>query len=181
MPTRIHNDLEREFPGFASRLAIRPNEPYLVEQVLPPATDQQIDQLEAELRVPLPSSYKRLLRLARGCWLAGGLIQLSGQHPFFHEFRPLGELNPQQRRVVQQKGGGWPPPSEGMLCFAEFFLEADGDQALWDARNGLQDGEYPVFYYAHEASPPTVRHIASSFAAWLDQCIDAFPPNEETE
>jgi hypothetical protein len=34
---------------------------------------------------------------------------------------------------VDFKGGGWPPPSQGMLCFAEYSLEADGDQVLFEA------------------------------------------------
>ena len=66
-----------------------------------------------------------------------------------------------------------------MLCFAEYFLEADGDQVLWDVKPGLQDGEYPVMYYAHESSPPSVRQIAGSFREWLEQCLDAFPPADD--
>lgn len=179
MPTRIHPGLKQEFPEFAAVLARRPEEPYLVEHVLPPATDADIQALEAELSVPLPDSYKRLLRLCRGFWLSGGMVQLGSQHPFFHEFPPLENLSPQQRNVVRQRGGSWPPPSEGMLCFAEYFVEADGDQALWDVHQGLQGGEYPVYYYSHESSPPSVKRIALGFAEWLGRCLDAFPPHDE--
>jgi hypothetical protein len=31
-----------------------------------------------------------------------------------------------------------------MLCFAEFFMEADGDQVLFDVSKGLINGEYPI-------------------------------------
>ena len=46
-------------------------------------------------------------------------------------------------------------------------VEADGDQVLWDVAAGLKDGEYPVYYYSHESSPPTVRQIAPGFREWL--------------
>jgi hypothetical protein len=58
----------------------------------------------------------------------GGVVQFGKQHAFFHEFEPLRSLTPAQRSAVKQKGGAWPPPTDGMLCFAEFFMEADGDQ-----------------------------------------------------
>src|SRR5215471_1639673 len=157
MPTRIHPELASAFPRFAAALAARPEEPYLVEHVLPAASEPDIRAIEVELGVPLPESYKRLLRLTRGFWLSSGVVQLGLEHPFFHEFEPYEALTPQQRDGVRRKGGTWPPPSHGMLCFAEYFAEADGDQVLWDVRSGLQAGEYPVYYYSHEARPPSVR------------------------
>ena len=175
----LHDDLMGSFPGFAAQLAARASEPYLVEHVLPAATDAEISSIETELGLPLPESYKRLLRITRGFWLSGGVIQLSSEHPFFHDFPPLETLTPQQRRVVAQKGGTWPPSSQGMLCFAEYFLEADGDQALWDVSQGLQGGEYPVVYYAHEGRPPSVRPLAAHFGEWLQQCLNAFPPADD--
>jgi len=85
----------------------------------------------------------------------------------------LADFTPAQRRVVEFKGGGWPPPSQGMICFAEYFLEADGDQVLFDVSNGLVEGEYPVMYYSHESRPPTVRRLAGSFSEWLNhRCVD---------
>lgn len=74
--------------------------------------------------------------------------------------------------MVEAKGGTWPPPSQGMLCFGEFFMEADGDQVLFDVSGGLQHGEYPVMYYAHESCPPTVRKLADTFEQWLDGFLD---------
>lgn len=97
---------------------------------------------------------------------------MSGAHSFFHDFEPLDVLTPQQRRVVAKRGGVWPPASNGMLCFAEFFMEADGDQVLFDVRRPGADSEYPVMYYAHEASPPSVRQIAANFREWIEGFLD---------
>ena len=167
-----------DFPAFYRLLAEGRGDP--IEEVLPPATDEDLRQLEEQLRVPLPEAYKRLLRCARGFWLRGGVIQLSTGHPFVHDFPPLDQLTPRQRETVWRKGGTWPPPSQGMLCFAEFFMEADGDQVLFDVRRGLQHGEYPIVYYAHEDSPPSVRLLASSFEDWLSEFLtyDAWSDGE---
>jgi hypothetical protein len=165
MPKRF----QQEFPEFYQALVDR--EGAEIEQVLPPATDSEIAEIERRCGVPLPDSYKRLLRCARGFWLLGGSIQFGPEHPFFHDFPALEDLTPQQRQVVARKGGGWPPASQGMLCFAEFFMEADGDQVLWDVSPGLRGGEYSIYYYAHEARPPSVRKLADSFEAWLGQFL----------
>lgn len=58
-----------------------------------------------------------------------------------------------------------------MLCFAEFFLEADGDQVLFDVSAELIDCEYPVVYYAHEDRPPSVRRLADNFSFFLSECL----------
>jgi hypothetical protein len=165
MPKRF----QTEFPEFYARLTERDGAE--IEHILPPATDAEIAEIERRVGVPLPESYKRLLRCARGFWLLGGSIQFGTEHPFFHDFEPLEKLTPQQREVVARKGGGWPPASHGMLCFAEFFMEADGDQVLWDVSGGLLGGEYPIYYYAHEARPPSVRKLADSFETWLGEFL----------
>jgi hypothetical protein len=167
---------QQHFPAFHQSLVERDGAD--IEEVLPPATDAEIAQLEQSLGVPLPESYKRLLRCARGFWLLGGVIQFSSGHPFFHDFPPLDRLTPLQRQTLTAKGGGWPPPSQGMLCFAEFFMEADGDQVLWDVSRGLQSGEYPIYYYAHEDRTPSVRKMADSFDQWLTECLNYFDSDE---
>ncbi len=168
MIERFQND----FPAFYESLAARDGAD--IEHVLPPASDDDVAQLEQKLGVSLPDSYKRLLRCARGFWLLGGAIQFGTRHPFFHRFPKLDTLTPRQRETVTIKGGQWPPPSDGMLCFAEFFLEADGDQVLWDVSAGLHEGEYPIYYYAHEDRPPSVRKVADRFDVWLGKCLDYF-------
>jgi len=163
------NRFQRDFPAFYECLIERDGAD--IEEILPAASDGEIAELEHRLRVPLPASYKRLLRCARGFWLLGGVIQFGKGHPFFHNFLPLDQLTPRQRDGVIANGGAWPPPSQGMLCFAEFFMEADGDQVLWDVSGGLCDGEYPIYYYAHEESPPSVRKLAESFESWLGEFL----------
>jgi len=140
--------------------------------VAPPATAAELKALEADLGLPLPESYKALLRCARSFWLLDGAVKFGGEHPFVHRFQPFGKLPEAQQRMVTIQGGKWPPPSEGMLCFAEFSMEADGDQVLFDTRGGLANGEYPVVYYAHEQWPPSVRQIAPGFAAFFDEFLD---------
>jgi hypothetical protein len=142
--------------------------------VLPPATTAEIDNLEQQSGVPLPAAYKALLRCARGFWLMGGVVQFGSQHPFVHDFPPLESLTPQQRQLIAAKGGSWPPASQGMLCFAEFFMEADGDQVLFDTSRGLIGGEYPIMYWAHEGRPPSVRQLAGSFGEFMDGFL-AYP------
>jgi len=156
---------QKDFPEFYRALTERGGAE--IEHILPPATETEIAKIEAECGVPLPGSYKRLLRCARGFWLLGGSIQFGLQHPFFHDFPQLEALTARQRQVVPRKGRNWPPPSQGMLCFAEFFMEADGDQVLWDVSRGLRDGEYPIYYYAHESRPPSVRQLSADFQIWL--------------
>jgi hypothetical protein len=155
------------FPRFA-RLAVDRG----LEHVLPPATREEVASLESRLGIALPQSYKGLLQCARGFWLLGGVLQFGVGHPFFHEFKPLEKLTPQQQQSVRINGGRWPPPSQGMLCFAEFFMEADGDQVLFDVRKGFIRGEYPVVYYAHEERPPLVRQIASSFGEFMEGFLE---------
>ncbi len=142
-----------------------------MEEVLPGATEAELEELESSLGLALPESYKKLLRCSRGFWLFDGAIQLSTGHPFFHEFPRLEQLSRVQQLAVRTRGGSWPPASNGMLCFAEFFMEADGDQVLFDVSNGLIDGEYPVMYYAHEEQGRG-RKLADSFEQWLNEFLD---------
>jgi hypothetical protein len=169
MSKKLARSLAPHFPRFAELLAAGHGE---IENIEPPASDADIHALEKGLGVSLPDSYKQLLRCARGFWLFGGSVQFGIQHPFFHEFQPLKDLTARQREVVKLKGGKWPPPSQGMLCFAEFFMEADGDQVLFDIKQGLQNGEYPIMYYAHESRPPTVRKLADDFQGFLEGLLD---------
>lgn len=158
--TKLH------FPRF-SKLAAD----FELEEVLPGASEAEIAEIEAEVGIPLPESYKRLLRCTRGFWLMGGVVQFGQQHPFAHEFPPFDSLPPAHQTVVKRKGGVWPPPSDGMLCFADFFMEADGDQVLFDTSQGLVNGEYPVVYYALDDRPPSVRRIAASFTDFMEEFL----------
>ena len=150
-----HFLFEEHFPRFARFLASGMADP--VDEILPPATVAEVEAEERQLGIPLPSSYKTFLLIARGVFIQGGGFQMGLEHSFFHEAPPLEKLTPFQRLARSQR----PPPSEGMLCFADYWLDGDGDQALFDVKHGLVDGEYPVFYYNHD-DPRTMTTPASA-------------------
>jgi len=163
-------DFSRTFSTFSTLLP--DSEP---EYILPARSADELAKLEQALGIALPVSYKRFLGVCGGLWLLGGNIQMGPQHPFIHDFPSFEDLTPQQQSVVKLRAGTWPPPSHGMLCFAEYFLEADGDQVLFDISGGLVDGECPVYYYAHEESPARVTRVAESFGDWIENvCIQSF-------
>ena len=134
-----------------------------IDNVLPPASDFDLTELQQQLGLVLPASYCQLMRIARGFTLFGDSIQFPSWFPVVHDFPDLESLTPGHRESIGKKGGKWPPPTQGMLCFAEFWLEADGDQLLWDTTQGLVGEDYPVFYYSHGSRPPEVRKVAETF------------------
>jgi hypothetical protein len=167
--------LREGFPIFVSKVLASESEG--LENVLPPVSDTEILHLEAQLGVALPISYKRFLKETRGFALFGGKIQFNSWHPFFHEFPKREELTTAQQETIIAKGGIWPPPTDGMLCFADYFRDADGDQVLFDVSKGLINGEFPVMYYSHEDFPPSVEKLAGSFEDWLNyKCVDEIEP-----
>ncbi|HET8632406.1 MAG TPA: SMI1/KNR4 family protein [Thermomicrobiales bacterium] len=157
------------FPEFYRLLEEGKGNP--IENVLPAATEDEVRAIEERLGLLLPLSYKEFLLCTRGFWLRGGVVAFGEEMPFFHDFPPLATLTAKQQEMVRRKGGSWPPPSQGMLCFAEYWLEADGDQVLFDVARGLRDGEYPVMYYAHEEYPPSAEQVADSFGEWLEKLL----------
>lgn len=178
MRKKLARSLAPHFPRFAELLSAGRGE---IENIQRPAADAEIRAIEESVGIPLPESYKQFLRCARGFWLFGGAVQFGTQHPFFHNFPPLSDLTPHQREVVKLKGGTWPPPSQGMLCFAEFFMEADGDQVLFDVKKCPRGCEFPIMYYAHESRPPTVRKLADSFQSFFDGLLDRREFRDEDE
>jgi hypothetical protein len=162
--------LAADFPIFYQRVTSGHGDP--VDAICPSVAEQDVQRLEQQLGILLPQSYKRFLRCSGGLRLLGGTVHLSFP-PFIHDFPPFETLTrEQQSRII----GPWPPPSHGLLCFGEFWLEGDGDQVLFDTRQALDDGEYAVLYYDHEARPASIRRIASSFHDWLERVLtdDAF-------
>jgi hypothetical protein len=162
------------FPRFGAALRAGDGDP--VENVLGPARAALVTAIEDELGLPLPASYKTLLGCSAGFWLLGGSVKFG--RPFVHEFTPVEQLSAVQRAAVEAKGGAWPPPTQGMVCFADYFWQADGDQVLFDVRDGLQNGEFPVVYYDHEARPSAVQRVAASFGEWLEGCLSVFEVEE---
>ncbi|MCB0093403.1 MAG: SMI1/KNR4 family protein, partial [Caldilineaceae bacterium] len=162
------DELIKYFPQFVSEVHnSRRADP---EIILPPASLTDIAGIEASIGILLPVSYKSFLSVTRGFRIFGGAVQFNSGHPFFHDFPPIDKLTPAQQLRITQRGGTWPPPSHGMLCFGEYFRDADGDQVLFDVSKGLTNDEYPVIYYSHESVPPTVEQLADSFSVWLNEC-----------
>lgn len=159
----MNASFETHFPTFARFLTSGLADP--IDEVGQAASVEEIATEEGSLGVPLPLSYKTFLMTARSVSIQGGGFQMGPEHPFFHHFPLLEQLPPRQRARVKH----WPPPSEGMLCFADFWLDGDGDQTLFDVSQGLVDGEYPVFYYNHD--DPSVRKLADSFAEFIEQVL----------
>ena len=163
--------LKNNFPSFYSKLTS--TEDTDIEEILTGLTDDEIKEQEESLNIKFPESYKIFLKHSAGFWLFGGAVQFGSEHPFFHDFPPYESFTAQQQNMIKMKGGPWPPASHGMLCFAEYFKDADGDQVLFDVKNGLINGEYPVMYYSHDDRPPSVTKIADSFEEFLNEyCID---------
>jgi hypothetical protein len=109
------------------------------------ASEAEIQMIEQQLGLPLPASFRSFLTCANGFSLARPLAYMHRGHVWFH-------------------------PTD-TICFAEYFKEADGDQAVFDISQGLIDGEYPVLYYAHDFARDEnkgLRKIADSFAEWFN-------------
>ncbi len=99
MLDRFLHNLEQRFPIFAAKLRTRPDAH--VENVKTGARDDDLAQIESSIGIPLPESYKQLLRCGREFWLFGGAIQFGFQHPFTHDFQPYDKLTPQQQQSVR--------------------------------------------------------------------------------
>jgi hypothetical protein len=134
--------IKAQFPKFAALLKRKFESASLPEAG---ATDEELHALENSLGIQLPGMLATLLRASRQIQLEGLTI---GTHLFFHGSR-----------------GDAPAPSSGMLCFADYWLDADGDQMLIDPKE-LPDDDPPVYYYAH--SVPEVRSTKKTFSAWLE-------------
>ncbi len=135
--------IKASYPKFGQLLQRRAE---LIVELDPGATEDEIKIREQSLDTQLPDALKKLLRACRHVHLEHFHIDL--YCIFYHASR-----------------SGIHGPSDGMLCFADYFLEADGDQVLLDPRE-LPCDDPPVYYYAHEG--PEVRPLAKSFSYWLE-------------
>lgn len=124
------------------------------EYILAGLSEPEITEIEEHLDTVLPDSYKRFLRICAGFWHDGIKI--------YEPFSFGGEEAPLQR--------------SDLLCFADTFILADGDQSLFDMSGGLVDGEYPIVYYDHEMEPPRLVRISDTFEDFLNN----FLPNPES-
>ncbi|HEX6352711.1 SMI1/KNR4 family protein [Actinophytocola sp.] len=129
--------LAEDFPKMARFLRVNPDE---VESMLPGASEAELPAMA------LPAAYRRFLVRTREL-VIGDTLRLTRDHPFVHT----------STKVVL--------PTEGMLCFGEYWFEADGDQVLFDLRDGVVD-DPPVLYYAHGRR--TVERIGKTFTGWIE-------------
>ncbi len=133
--------LKPHFPIFAALLKQQDEQAI---ELAAAATEAQLQELDERLGIQLPGQLKLLLKCSSRIELAG----LCLGNLFIHETQ-----------------SGIPGPSTGMLCIADYFLEADGDQVLIDPRE-LPADDPPVYYYAHDI--PEVRPLADRFSGWLE-------------
>jgi hypothetical protein len=143
----VINALAGHFPRFARFLKANLDE---VDQCKPGLDDAALARLEQDLGLRLPGAYRTFLRCAREV-VVGDTLQITSAHPFVHD----------SARVAL--------PTQGMLCIGEYWLDADGDQVLFDLRKEFAPDtadDPPVLYYDH--GRPAVRPIANSFTAWIE-------------
>ena len=133
--------LAADFPKLARFLRRNRDE---IESMRPGASEAELDELSRTLGVPMPAAYRTFLSHTREL-VVGDTLRLTEDHPFVHT----------STKVAL--------PTEGMVCFGEYWLEADGDQVLFDPRAG---DDPPVLYYAHGRR--TVEQVAPSFTRWVE-------------
>ena len=66
-------ELKPDFPEFVEK--IERFEDAVPGEILAGATPTELAELEGQLGIALPGSYKRFLQAARGFWLFGGAVQ----------------------------------------------------------------------------------------------------------
>lgn len=135
--------LAARFPRFAAFLTANLDD---VDRCRPGLDDAALDRLEDSLDLRLPTAYRAFLRCAREV-VVGDTLQLTATHPFVHDSASVAL------------------PSQGLLCVADYWLKADGDQVLFDLRGDAGD-DPPVLYYAH--GERRVRVIADGFTPWIE-------------
>ena len=133
--------LAADFPRFVRFLR---RSPEIVESMEPGASDEEIAKCESSLSAALPIPYKRFLNCCRSLKL-GDTLKIGLPHMFVHEPPDGVEL-----------------PTDGLLCFGECWLEADGDQVLFET----SCIDPPVLYYAHNV--PELRQVAGNFVEWVE-------------
>lgn len=137
--------LQLHFPRFGKFLITNVAR---IEEMGDPASEDVIAQIEAEIGRSLPAAYAKFLRCARTL-VVDDVLQLTSTHPFIHQ------------------STGSDLSTEGMLCIADFWLDADGDQVMIDVRADVTE-DPPVLYYAHEAPESKLRTIATHFTEWVE-------------
>jgi hypothetical protein len=140
--------LQSHFPRFAQFLRRRLED---IDELAPGYTETELDALELALKLRLPADYRQWLGCVRILSLDGLTFGL--EHPFLVENHGPDGL-----------------PLAGMLCLADYHLDADGDQVVM-AADPRDECQAPVLYYAHGV--PEVRPLAASFQQWIERLPQA--------
>src|SRR5262245_5943741 len=88
---------EQEFPEFYQ--ALKEREGAELEQVLPPATDSEIAEIERRCGVHCRIHTSGCSDAHGGFGCSEAASSFGPGHPFFHDFPALEDLTPQQRQV----------------------------------------------------------------------------------
>jgi hypothetical protein len=135
--------LAGHFPRFARFLKANLDD---IDYIRPGLDEAALSQREQELGTRLPGAYRTFLQCASEVGFKD-FLHMNSSHPFVHD----------STRVAL--------PTQGMVAIAELWLEADGDQIMFDLRGDAGD-DPPVLYYAHGL--PAVRPFAANFTAWIE-------------
>jgi hypothetical protein len=167
---KVINNLMKSFPEFADKLKSLPENS--MDEILPGITHKEILACE-EHTCLLPNSYKQFLESTRGFWLFDGCVQFRKHHPYLQTFPKYDDLPEEGKKEVEKNGGLWPPPSAGMLTFAEYITANANYSVLFDVPSGIKGGEYSIVYYDYMGQPPSVRKVSDSFSEWLNKhCLE---------
>jgi hypothetical protein len=138
-----------------------------VVEAAPPASDAAIAECEARLAVPLPTSYRNLLRKHDGVTLGIDVTQYYRAELELFGTRLIVERNAEElgRTVTVFKES-----VEGLIVFSDTM---DGDLCLFDRTQSRGDA-VPVLFADHENDPDGWRTkiIARDFALWFSEVLE---------
>jgi hypothetical protein len=141
-----------------------------------PATNEQIDECERAIGLPLPPSLRVFLQLANGAMLAFGVRLKDGFDGGGCELKILSAEKIAEwtafyktdfvEREVEEPFCRW----GGLIVIADC---EDGNYCILDAEGAIE--EYPVRYMEGETVPDVWREerLADSFEDWLKRAFDA--------
>jgi hypothetical protein len=134
--------------------------------IAPPATKEEVKQMEEQLGYPLPSAYKECLlsyskQVGVRWWLRNDVQFLPKQ---FHEISS-GDL-------------GWGDWLEDLTELSEAEEELKGMLAFYSVPNGdlicfdMKKSGHPIYYWGHEGEGLT--YLASDFITFLSRLTDLY-------
>lgn len=140
--------LDGRFPDFAQFLRRRARE---LDDFGPSASKEDLEILRSAIGESIPRSLREFLLHTRS-FRVGNLIDFDIEDMAPLDFSEI----PESER----------PRAHGMVLLCNFWLEADGDQLVFD-QHEVVGGECPIFYYSHESRPPRLTRVADTFDGLL--------------